>query len=157
MTSNSNNGIIPLIIVRHEDGVGARSGTSIKISRMTPFDQPNPVWIGYSPPAPGEPEITFIFSNIWPYSKRVNTKLDDFKRSQVEIGRSLNIRAKVRTKVDRLIKLDGSLTKRRRPKSAEAKVLLDFTLDDTFICVVVHIEPFFCLISTFYHFFSTTL
>ena len=62
---------------------------------------------------------------------------------QVEIGRSLNIRAKVRTKVDRLIKLDGSLTKRRRPKSAEAKVLLDFTLDDTFICVVVHIEPFF--------------
>ena len=41
--NRNKNGITPLIIVRHEDEVGARSGTSIKISKMTPFDQPNPV------------------------------------------------------------------------------------------------------------------
>ena len=43
MMSRIKNGIIPLIIFRHEDEVGSRSGTSIKISKMTPFDQPNPV------------------------------------------------------------------------------------------------------------------
>ena len=37
------NGINPFMIARNEDELGARSGTSIKISRMTPFDQPNPV------------------------------------------------------------------------------------------------------------------